>query len=133
MMFLLLFLVFAGVAAALWVQGFWSSAVTFVNLLLAAMIASNYFEPLATMVETFGAGSFTFLLDFILVWGVFFVVFGILRAITDMLSQTQVKFDVPIEMAGRSIFAVLSGWLFTCFLAFTLHLAPLNSENPLGA
>jgi hypothetical protein len=133
MMFLLLFLAFAGVAAALWVQGFWSAAVSFVNLLLAAMIATTFFEPISTMAETYGAGSFTFLLDFVIVWVLFFVAFAILRAITDALSQTQVKFDLPVEMAGRSVFAVLSGWLFACFLAFTLQMAPLNSENPLGA
>src|SRR5262245_13339909 len=130
MMFLVLFLAFAGVAAALWVQGFWSSAVSFINLLIAAMVATAFFEPIADMVENYGAGSWTYLLDFIIVWILFFVIFAILRAITDALSQTQVKFELPVEMAGRSVFAVLSGWLFTCFLAFTLQMAPLNSENP---
>ena len=106
MLFLLLFLVFAGVAAAIWVQGFWSAAVTFVNLLLAMLIASNLFEPVATMVENFGAASWTYLLDFILLWVLFFVAFGILRGITDLLSGTQVKFDLPVEMVGRSLLAV---------------------------
>jgi len=133
MLFLILFLAFAGVAAALWFQGFWSAAVTFVNLLLAALIATNLWEPAATMIEGFGAASWTYLLDFVILWFIFFAAFAILRGVTDLISQSQVKFDLPIEMAGRSVFAVLSGWLFTCFLAFSLQMAPLNSESPLGA
>jgi len=133
MLFLVLFLAFAGVAAAIWLQGFWSAAVTFVNLLLAAMIATNFFEPVCDLTEGFGAASWTYLLDFVFLWFIFFATFGILRAITDGISQTQVKFDLPIEMVGRSVFALLSGWLFTCFLAFTLQMAPLSSEKPLGA
>jgi len=133
MLFLILFLAFAGVAAAIWFQGFWSAAVTFVNLLLAALIATNFFEPVADLTESFGAASWTYLLDFVFLWLLFFLAFAILRAITDFISQTQVKFDLPIEMAGRSVFAVLSGWLFTCFLAFTLQMAPLSDEKPLGA
>lgn len=133
MLFLVLFLAFAGVTAAIWVQGFWSAAVTMCNLLLAMLIATNLFEPIADMVETYGAQSWTYLLDFILLWLLFFVAFGALRGLTDVLSQTQVKFDLPVEMAGRSVFAAFSGWLFVCFLAFSLQMAPLNAENPLGA
>jgi hypothetical protein len=133
MLFLILFLAFAAVTAALWFQGFWSAAVSFVNLLLAALIATNFWEPAATMTESFGAASWTYLLDFVFLWFIFFAAYGILRAITDGLSQTQVKFDLPIDMVGRSLFALLSGWLMTCFLAFTLQMAPLNSESPLGA
>jgi hypothetical protein len=133
MMFLLLFLAFAGVAAALWVQGFWSSAISFVNMILAGLIATNFFEPVADMIESYGAASWTYLLDFVVLWLLFFVAFAGLRAICDGLSQVQVKFDKPVEMAGRSVFAVLAAWVFVCFLAFSLQLAPLNSEDPLGA
>jgi len=133
MMFLFLLLVFVGTAAALWFQGLWSAAVTVVNLLLAMMIATTFFEPLSTMIEGFGAGSFTYLLDFVVLWLLFFFAFGILRAITDSLSQTQVGFDLPVEMAGRSLLAVFCGWLVVCFVAFSLQMAPLNSANPLGA
>ena len=133
MMFLALFVVFACVAAAIWFQGFWNGIVAFMNILLAAMIATNLWEPLTTMVENFGAASWTYMLDFVLLWFLFFAVFAVLRGITDLLSRTQVKFELPLEMAGRSVMALLCGWLMVCFVAFTLQMAPLNSAEPLGA
>jgi hypothetical protein len=50
-----------------------------------------------------------------------------------MLSRTRVKFEMPVEMAGRSILAIWCAWLVVCFTAFSLQMAPLNNPNPLGA
>ena len=132
-MFLILLLIFGIVAAALWTQGLWSCAVTVVNMLVAMLIATNFYEPVCALLEGAGAKSFTYLLDFLILWVLFAVAFGILRAITDSLSQTKVKFVMPVEMAGRSLLAVWCAWLFVCFAAFSLHMAPLNSVSPLGA
>jgi hypothetical protein len=68
MMFLFLFLLFVIVAAGLWFQGLWSNAVTLINLFFAMLIATNFWEPTCTLIEGFGAGSFTYLLDFIVLW-----------------------------------------------------------------
>jgi hypothetical protein len=133
MMFLVLFLIFAMVAAGLWFHGLWSCAVTLVNLFLAMMIATTFWEPLTTMIEGAGAASYGHLLDFLVLWILFAVAFGILRAITDGLSRTQVAFDMPVEMAGRSLLAAWCAWLVVCFAAFSLQMAPLNSATPLGA
>ena len=133
MMFLFLLLIFAATAAAIWFQGLWGAAVTLVNLLFAMMIATAFFEPICSMLEGVGLASFTFLLDFLVLWLLFAIVYGILRAITDALSSTRVQFDTPVEMAGRSILAAVCGWLVVCFVAFSLQMAPLNSESPLGA
>ena len=133
MMFLFLLLIFLAAAAAIWFQGLWGAAVTFVNLLLAMMIATSFFEPICTALEGVGLASFTYLLDFVVLWFLFAIAYGILRAITDSLSRTQVSFDLPIEMAGRSVLAALCGWLVVCFVAFSLQMAPLNRESPLGA
>jgi hypothetical protein len=134
MMFLFLLLIFAATAAALWFQGLWSAAVTLVNMLLAMTIATSFYEPICTAIERIGPGKqYTYLLDFIVLWLLFGIVFGVLRAITDALSQAQVGFPMPVEMAGRSVLAAWCGWLMVCFVAYSLHMAPLNSANPLGA
>jgi hypothetical protein len=134
MMFLFLLLILAGTAAGVWFGGLWSGVVTLVNLMLAMIIATSFFEPAARAIEGIGAAaSYTYLLDFVLLWVLFAVAFGVLRAITDSLSRKQVGFDVPVEMAGRSVLAVWCGWLMMCFVAFSLHMAPLNSATPLGA
>jgi hypothetical protein len=133
MMFLFLFLVFLIVGAACWFHGLWGNAINLVNLLMAMFIATNLFEPICTLLEGFGASSWTYLLDFVVLWIMFFVAYGFLKLITGLLSRTQVKFDLPVEMAGRSILAIWCAWLFVCFTAFTLQTAPLNNVSPLGA
>jgi hypothetical protein len=134
-MLLFLFLVLLATAAGIWFQGFWNAVVTLVNLVLAAAIASAFFEPICSKLESVSGAikSYTYLLDFVVLWILFAVSFGVLRAITDSLSKDAVKFDLPVEIAGRSIFALLCGWVMVCFVAFSLQMAPLNSPDPLGA
>ena len=133
MMSLILFLIFALCVALLWFQGAWNNAITLINLLFSTMIATNYYEPICTYLESLGAQPFTYLLDFVVIWFLFAISFGIFRAITDTMSQTRVKFDMPVEMTVRSILALWSGWLILCFLCFTMHFAPFNDPQPLGA
>lgn len=134
MMFLFLFLVLAGTGAAVWFQGLWSGVITLVNLLLAMVIATSFFEPVATAIDGIAAAaSYTYLLDFVVLWLLFALAFGVLRTITDALSKAPMSFPLPLEMAGRSLLAIWCGWLMVCFVAFSLHMAPLNSATPLGA
>ncbi|MDX1948532.1 MAG: hypothetical protein SFU86_24310 [Pirellulaceae bacterium] len=133
LMTLFLLLIFIAVGAGLWFQGLWSVAITLINLLLAMLIATNLWEPICSLVESLGGGSLTYLLDFVVLWILFGVTFSILRGITDLLSRKRVQFILPVEMAGRSILSIWCAWLVVCFTAFTLHTAPLASENPLGA
>ena len=133
MMSLFLFLIFVIVAASLWFHGLWGAGVSLINILLAALVATNFYEPICTALEGVGAGSFTYLLDFVVLWFLFGFTYVILRLFCDIYSKTRIKFEMPIEMAGRTIFAVWAAWLFTCFTAFSMHMAPLNSENPMGA
>jgi len=134
MLFLFLFLVLAATAAGVWFQGLWSGAVTIVNMLLAMIIATSFYEPICTALEKIAAvRTYTYLLDFIVLWILFAVAFGILRSISDFLSSGNIKFDMPVEMAGRSVLALFSGWLMVVFVAFSLQMAPLNDEKPLGA
>lgn len=133
MMTLLLFVIFVLCVALLWFQGAWNNAITLINLLLAMMVATNYYEPICVALESVGLEGFTYLLDFIVIWFLFAFTFGILRMVTDWLSTTQVKFDFPVELAVRSILSLWSGWLILCFLCFTMHFAPWNDPEPLGA
>lgn len=132
MMFLILFAVFIIAGASLWFQGLWNCAITLINLILAMLLATNFYEPAAALADGM-MPSATYFLDFTAVWVLFFIFFGLLRVFTDSLSQQQVKFIMPVEMAGRSVLAVWCAWLMVCFTTFTLQMAPLNSAEPLGA
>src|SRR5437762_9665269 len=135
MTFLLLLAILAITAAAIWFQGVWNAAVTLVNLILAMVIATSFYEPICTQIEKISndVKTYTYLLDFIVLWLLFAISFGVLRAITDSISKKAIEFDFPVEVAGRSILAIFCGWVMVCFVAFSLQMAPLNSLNPLGA
>ena len=109
---------------ALWFLGFWSCALTFVNILLSAMIASNWFEPLADALDG-GSSTYTYVLDFSALWLLFFLSFTLLRVATDSLSRMKVEFHPAMDMSMRSVIALASAWVFVCFLQFSFHVAPL--------
>ncbi len=132
MMTLVLLLVFLATATLIWFQGTWGAALALVNLTIAMLIATNLFEPIASLIDGV-EGSFTYLLDFVILWMIFVPTFLFLRMMTHLMSRTRVKFILPVEMAGRTILALWCGWLMVCFTAFSLLMAPLNAANPLGA
>jgi hypothetical protein len=132
MFFFFLFFIFLVTAVSLWFHGLWNTAITLINLVLAMLIATNFFEPLSTLIDGFAA-SYTYLIDFLVLWLLFAISFGFLRAFTDTLSKKAVKFNLPVEMAGRSILAIWCGYLMVCFVAFSMQMAPLNDPTPLGA
>ncbi len=109
---------------ALWFLGFWSCLLTFINILLAAMIASNWFEPLADALDG-GSSTYTYLLDFSALWLLFFGTVTVLRIATDSLSRMKVEFHPAMDMGMRTVLALSSAWVFACFLQFSLHVAPL--------
>ena len=121
---IVLILIFLICVAMLWNEGTWSNAITLVNVLLAGLLATNYFEPAASFLEQ-RLPQFTYLLDYLAMWGVFFLSFTILRAVTDAISKTQVKFKLPIEQTGRVLTAAAVGWVVVCFTLASLHTAPL--------
>ncbi len=67
-------------------EGFWSNTLTLINVVTAALIATSYWEPLATWLDE-QIPSFTYLLDFISIWAIFVLAFVILRATPGQVSK----------------------------------------------
>jgi len=123
----ILILFFILVTAALWFTGVWGSLLSLINILLSGMIASAFFEPLATRIESMNdsAGQYTYLLDFVCLWLIFFLSASMIRMLTDSFSAIRLKFDIVTEMVGRSLISLTAAWFFICFASFTLWTAPL--------
>jgi hypothetical protein len=129
-MYLLLMVVILLVCLAMmWNEGFWSNALILVDVVFAALIATSYYEPLAQLLDN-ALPTFTYFWDFLSVWMIFVIVMSVLRGLTDMISRYKISFKMPIEMAGRVITPLLTGWVMVCFVSFTLHMAPLG-RSPL--
>ncbi len=131
-MLLALFLlgIFIGTVAMLWNEGMWSNAVTLVNVTLAALIATNYFEPVAARLDTM-VPDYTYLVDFLALWFLFALVYAVMRAFTDAISKQRVRFKMPVEHTGRVLLAIWVAWIMVGFTTMSLHLAFLG-PNPWG-
>jgi hypothetical protein len=126
------FIVFL-IIAMLWTEGLWGNAITFVNTLLAALVAMSWFEPAADFLEREVMGSWTYLLDFVSLWGVFCFTFLILRTTTDQISKHRVRFRLPVELGGNILFSLLTAVIVVSFFEATLHTAPLARTAVFGS
>jgi hypothetical protein len=121
---LLLGLIFIGSVAFLLKAGLWSNTLTLVNVITAALLATNYFEPLAEWMEG-QEPSLNYAYDFLALWLIFAISMALLRMATDYMSPVKVKFLKPIDLAGGALVAIWVGWVILCFTTMTLHTAPL--------
>lgn len=134
MMFLVAIILMFAALAMLMPQGLWTSAIALVNVTTAALLAINFWEPLATWIETLGpfARRSTYVIDFVCIWLLFALCLTVLRTVTDLISKTKVRFIRPLDVAGGAIFALWTGWVLVCFTFMTFHTAPLGREFMFG-
>ncbi len=102
----------------------------FCNVLMAAVLATNLFEPVAGWLEGMMSG-YTYFCDFIALWLCFAVFLLIFRIATDLLSRHRMRFKKPVDVTGGVIFSIGIAWLMVQFTLFTFHTAPLG-RNFLG-
>lgn len=121
---LLLLGAFATVVVALSLQGLWSSLVAIPTVLVAAAAATAWHGPLADSFDRYLA-SYTHVLDIVAMLGLFAVVMLPLREITDRASRRRVEFPTMVERLGAPVAASVAAWIFVCFLATSLQVAPL--------
>jgi hypothetical protein len=105
--------------------GMWTNLIMLGNVVVAALVATNYFEPLAGLLS----GYVSFLMpyaDVLSLWVIFALTLMLLKAITDVVSRTRVRFPMPLEILG-SLFAIFAtGWVFVCLATFSIHLSSLS-------
>jgi hypothetical protein len=124
MLFLLYLLILAACVGFLFAEGMWSNAVRLVNVVFAALLAMNYFEPMAAWLAGMAPG-FTYFADFIALWVLFILAAVLLNEITNRVSTVQVKFLKLADRIGSGFFAAWIGWVMVCFTMVSLHVAPL--------
>lgn len=124
MLFLLAFGIFVCVVGATWWFGLWNNILTLINFFIAALIASSFYESFARVLQE-TLVTYAYILDFISLWLLFFLSFGVLRVLTGLLSPIQLKFNILVDMIGRSIVCVWLAIAMIFFTFFSLHLAPM--------
>jgi hypothetical protein len=110
--------------ATLYTEGMWSNAIRLINVVTAALLAMNFFEPAAKWLDDWQP-SYTYYWDFLALWGLFGIFSLILRGLTDNVSKVQVRFMGLADRIGSWVFAVWVGWVMVCFTMMSFHTAPL--------
>jgi len=127
----LLIVVFLFCLAFSYREGMWGNAVTLINVIVAALLATSFWEPVARLLEGW-MPSFTFFLDMISIWLLFCVFLVIFRTATRGVSKYKVRFKQLHEQIGSVVFAMLLGFVMVCFTTMTLHTAPLGRNFLFG-
>jgi hypothetical protein len=108
-------------------EGAHGAAVTFVATLLSGLLATNFFEPLAT----FLAGmlrDYDHYMDLIAFLGVFAICVTLLRVLAEQLQPTQLELYGTIYEPLRWASAVGTGYIVMALVAVSLHLAPMGRD-----
>lgn len=121
-------LITLAVAYAYLREGIFTAFVMCVNILLAGLVAFNYFEPLADMLEPHLPGFLAGFEDATCLMALFCATLGGLRYVTNQIAPTEMMFPSAIYRGGGFAFGLAAGYLTAGFLVCVLETLPWN-EN----
>ena len=127
---LMLMLIFT-VVATCFTEGIWGNLVRLINVITAGLLAMTFFEPLARALDSWQP-SYTYLWDFLSLWGLFGVFLLVFREISDRVSHVNVRFLKLADRIGGVVLSLWIGWVMVCFTMMTLHTAPLGRTFMFG-
>jgi hypothetical protein len=111
---------------ALCSEGLWGAALMFFNVVFGGLIAFNFYEPLARLIDSTGIPwGFS---DTLSLLSIFCVSVMLLRMTTETLAPAMVRFPVPIYHAGRLFFSLATSLVTMAILILAFHTAPVNKR-----
>lgn len=110
-------------------EGLFTACTMAINVLLAGLIAFNFWEPLAAILDPMLAGSFLHgYEDAFCLMLLFSVVLGLLRGATNNLARSRVQLEGWLQTGGGLVFGLITGYLVSGFLICMLQTLPWH-EN----
>jgi hypothetical protein len=107
-------------------EGLWGAALMFFNVLFAAMISFNFYEPLAWLIDQTGINwGFS---DTLCMLGLFCISLLILRMTTETIAPVMVKFPMPVYHAGRLVFGLGTAAVTMAMVILSFHAAPVYKK-----
>jgi hypothetical protein len=115
-----------GMTYALTSEGLWGSALMFFNVLFGALIAFNFYEPLAVLLDRTGINwGFS---DTLCMLGLFCISVLILRMTTETIAPAMVRFPMPVYHLGRLIFGLGGAVITMAVIILAFHAAPVHKK-----
>jgi hypothetical protein len=126
---LLTVLIMGGAAYAFWREGPLTAFVMCVNVLVAGVLAFDFWEPLADQLDPYFVGTFAEgTEDAISLMLIFLPVLGLLRWLTNTLAATHMEYHPILYRAGAVFFGALAGYLLCGFLVCMIQTLPLQRD-----
>jgi hypothetical protein len=108
-------------------EGLWGAALMFFDVLFGALIAFNFYEPLAKLL----ADSVPFLSGFadtLCLFAIFILATFLLRLTTETLGPAMVRFPAPIYHLGRWVFALGCSLILVAVCLLGFDTAPVHKK-----
>ena len=123
-------LIIVGLILGLWYalisEGLWGAALMFFNVLFGGIIAFNFYEPLARLVDRTGIPwGFS---DTLCLLGLFCVSVVLLRMTTETIAPAMVRFPTPVYHLGRVVFALGGALVTMAIVLLAFHTAPVHKK-----
>ena len=110
---------------ALFREGVFTAFCMMFNVLLAGILAFNFWEPLAKLLEPPLSGSFMQgFEDFLVLIAIFSLALGLLRLATNYIANNLIEFPQAFQSAGAVVFGLAAGYLIAGFLVCALQTLP---------
>lgn len=114
------------VTYAFWREGLMTAVMSMINVFLSGLIAFNFFEPMASQLTPMLEGSFMAgSEDFLCLILIFCAMLGLLRGVTNALSNTDLEYPPLLLRGGGVLFGLLTGYLVSGFLLCSFATLPL--------
>lgn len=108
-------------------EGLWGAALMFFNVLFGAIIAFNFYEPLAQIFAE-NASFLSHMADMICLMLLFSVSVFVLRIATEFLAPAMIRFPMPVYQIGRLIFALGTALIVFAVILLGLETAPVHQQ-----
>jgi uncharacterized membrane protein required for colicin V production len=118
-----------GITYALMSEGLWGSALMFFNVLFAALISFNFYEPLAQLiVDQVGGETVSSFADSVSMMVLFVVSLLLLRLATETITPSMVRFPMPLYHLGRLIFGFGGAVIMIAMLLLGYQASPVQKK-----
>jgi len=115
-----------GLTYVLTSEGLWGAALMFFNVLFGGLIAFNFYEPVARLIDSTGIGwGFS---DTLSMLGLFCISVLLLRMTTETIAPAMVRFPAPVYHAGRFLFGVAGAIITLAIVILAFHAAPVHKK-----
>lgn len=133
-MYIAIFCIVVFATLAMMVQhGVWNNLLALMAITMGGVIAFGVHQPLVVWIDEQTEGSYTYLLDFPVLWLVFALSTGLISQLANLLSANRVNFPEKVESFGGAGIGLLAGYVMASFTLATFYAAPLSKDLMSGA